>query len=217
MATVNMDDIRPEKQEPETKPEMETIVIDDKDVTIEDSEPEKSNNAIVAILKKSPRVYNALKYGVDRIIFPALQSMAHRFLYSLVDFIIYESPRGRGSRDREPIDYNGRFRDSDLPFDHENDDVYIHERPFRTTRNEQFGLHQIGFRTRESAKICLRDMQRELDEKGKVSVQYFYKYIGKEPPGRLSWQWGWVSLNEASIVPIPKGFKIVFPEVVNLR
>lgn len=217
MATVDMDDIRPDDQRKESKSEMETIVIDEKDITIEDNEPEKSNNAIVAVLKRSPRVYNALKYGIDRIIFPALQSMAHRFLYSLVDFIIYESPRGRRSGDNESVDYNRPFRDTDDPFRKDDDDVYIHERPFRTTRNEQFGLHKIGFITRESAKTCLRDMQREIDMEGKVSVQYFYKYIGKEPPGRLTWQWGWVSLNGASIVPISRGFKIVFPEVVNLR
>ena len=222
MATVDMDDIYPDNSEHQCKNAQqsppEIIVIDDKDVTIEE---EHKDNAIIKVVKKNPKIYGALKYGVERIIIPACLSTLHKFLYSMVDFLIYESPRGIGWGERSgPVDYNRRYRNDD-PFadkyDSSSDDMYIYERPYRTSRNEQFGLHKIGFATKESARRCLNEMQHEIDIRGRVSLDYYFRYIGKTPPTRMCGQWGWVSLNEVTITPAPKGFRINFPEVINIQ
>ena len=218
MATVDMNEIYPDNSNHQVKDENtepEIITIDEKDIIIEDNNV-KEDKKLLKLVKKSPRVYNAVKYGVDQIIIPAALSTLHRFLYSLVDFIIYEGPRGSRGKN-EPYDYNGRYRDDD-PFETSvNDDTYIYERPYGASRNEQFGLHKIGFATKESALTCLHKLQDKIDDDGRVSVQYFYQYIGRQPPTRMCWQWGWVDLREATVVPATKGFRIKFPEVVNLR
>ena len=228
MATVDMNDIYPDNTDHQAKepprpekPEIETIIINEDDVTIEDK-PNTNNKKSFAVqlFNKYPRTKTAVKYLVEQIIKPGALSLASRALHSLVDFIVYEGPRSRD--ENGAVDYNGiSSRNARDPFERDyprdDDDFYIHEKPYGSTRNESFGLQRIGFRTEESAQNCLNEMKRKLNRDGKVTVEYFFTYVDKRCPQFTAYQWGWVSLDRAKIVPVPKGYKIIFPEVIYLN
>lgn len=220
MATVDMNDIFPEGEEHNTKKEEkpETIVVNPEDVTVEDA-PGTEKKTYLDLFKKNPRVANAVKYMVEQIIRPSVLGLASKILHSMVDFIIYDSPRRSRDYDGSGYDYNRQYRTTreEDPFDNNPDYDVIYEKPYRTSKNESFGLHKYGFATRESAEHCLEELRRMIQLKGYVTVEYYFKYIGRSSPkGTMCYHWGWVNLDGVPIVSVHNGYKIRFPEVVSI-
>lgn len=176
-------------------------------------------------LNKAPKGFlDAVNFGVDSIILPAVNDIARRFLYNFVDYFCDQvfhtnygyrhtyDPRYPG---RGPTDY-GRYSRNREGYSYRDpeDSMYYYEGSFRTNRNQHFALHTVGFLSKEDAWQCINDMKQEIRLKGTVSVDYFYNYVNKPCPGRQGWRWGWRTLEDAVPVPTNRGFRIQFPELM---
>ena len=195
------------------------------DATMTDLPQQQSERRLLfPFLKKAPKgLVDAVNFGVDSIILPAVNDVARRFLYSFVDYFcdqVFHTNYGyRHTYDPRypgrPTDYSRysreRYRES---YRDPDDSMYYYEGSYRTNRNQHFALHTIGFMTKEAAWKCIKDMQQEIRLRGTVSVDYFYNYVGKPCPSRQGWRWGWRTLEDAVPVPTNRGFRIQFPELM---
>lgn len=147
---------------------------------------------------------------VHDVIFPAMRDFLADTAYTIVDVAIYGRGGSRPSRGR-----SGRKRSGSGVFDYSKESTRRQEdRDTRTSAG--YRLDNIFFETRREADDVFDALVEELEEKGSVSVYYFYEVAGKTAL-YTDHNYGWTSLEGTRYKRSEDGYALVLPQPEKLK
>jgi hypothetical protein len=194
------------------------------DIEYEDEQERDDKPTVVAKGKVEKRsLFRTLKEGifaasprdvkesiVHDVIFPAMRDFLADTAYTIVDVAIYGRGGSRPSRGR-----SGRKRSGSGVFDYSKESTRRQEdRDTRTSAG--YRLDNIFFETRREADDVFDALVEELEEKGSVSVYYFYEVAGKTAL-YTDHNYGWTSLEGTRYKRSEDGYALVLPQPEKLK
>jgi hypothetical protein len=145
---------------------------------------------------------------VHDVIFPAMRDFLADTAYTIVDVAIYGRGGSRPSRGRRHDKRSGVF-------DYSKESTRRHDdRDTRTSAG--YRLDNIYFETRREADDVFDALVEELEEKGSVSVYYFYEVAGKTAL-YTDHNYGWTSLEGTRYKRSEDGYALVLPQPEKLK
>ena len=186
---------------------------------VNESPPNKNVKAVATGTREKKGLFKRLKESifaagpkevkesiVKDVIVPSLKDFFADTLYTVVDVALYGRGGGRSSRGRKGrkssggvIDYN---KESTRRHDRERDSG---------RRSTGYSLDNIFFPTREEADAVFDALVEELDDKGEVSVYYFYELAGITA-AYTDQAWGWTSLEGTGYIRNEDGYALALPK-----
>lgn len=144
---------------------------------------------------------------IKDVVLPSLKDFFADTLYTIVDVAIYGRGGGRVTRGRK-----GRGRSSGGVIDYNKESTRKRDRDRDSGRRSTgYSLDNIFFPTREEADQVFDALVEELDDKGEVSVYYFYELAGITA-AYTDQAWGWTSLEGTGYVRNEDGYALALPK-----
>ena len=143
---------------------------------------------------------------IKDVALPSLRDFFADVLYTVVDVAIYgrgggrttRGRRGRVSKGSGVIDYN---KESTRRADRDRDSG---------RRSSGYSFENLFFPSREEADAVFDALAEELEDKGEVSVYYFYELAGVTAV-YTDQAWGWTSLEGTGYIRNEDGYALALP------
>ena len=148
---------------------------------------------------------------VHDVIFPSLRDFFADTLYTIVDVAIYGRGGGRVGRGRRR-----KGSSSNGVIDYSTESTRKRERRETGRSSAGYSLDKIFFDTREEADQVFDALVEELEDKGEVSVYYFYELAGRSAL-YTDHAYGWTSLEGTGYVRGEDGYALALPQPKQLK
>lgn len=78
-------------------------------------------------------------------------------------------------------------------------------------------MKDLIFKTKSDAETVIVDLKECLETYGVVSLADLYDIVGVNVNKYDNYLYGWVNLDDASVIELPDGYFVKLPEVIDIR